>query len=327
MALDLTDNHLMGIIPEKLWCLSKLRSLHLGLNFLTGAVPPLLAHLIRSNNITTDLVVSPGGMGGSMGGSMGGTGGGSVHDTHSHIHHNNSVPFSPNPNPTGRLDFDANTPYTIHNLSNSMTDMSLMANTSADYFHTTNANTLYGTATSTNNVNIDDLNSIDRSALMDLYHATNGPKWHNKLNWGSTLPISEWKGVTVNKQGYVAKLTLPSNNLNGSIPMSIYYLESLRELDLRLNQLHGPVPETIGHMKQLTHVYLQSNRLSGAIPSTIGELSQLVLLDLRCNQLSDHVPKSFAQLKKLKYLGLKSNLLKSRPFELQQLLPWSKIVT
>jgi hypothetical protein len=171
-----------------------------------------------------------------------------------------------------------------------------------------------------------DFDSVDRSTLMELFHATNGAKWLVKSNWGSARPISEWKGVTVNKTGSIVKLALPSNNLQGSIPVSLYYLESLRELDLRLNQLCGPIPDTIGHMRQLTHVYLQSNRLSGPIPESLGELSQLQLLDLRGNQLSDHVPRSLRNLRQLRYLGLKSNLLKSRPIELQQMLPWCKLV-
>ena len=334
VALDLTDNHLIGVIPEKLWVLSKLRSLHLGLNFLTGSVPPLLANLIRGNNIATDLhnpattssVVAEGaylplsppaalsGMGGVLDSTVNGS------------HGARRLNFDgADATPMGRssLDLTMGTPHRGGNMS-----MSMAANTSASFLgEATPAgpgfnNRFLETAESHEN----DFDSIDRSALMEFFHATGGPRWLNKANWGTTRPISEWKGVTVNKAGHIVKLTLPSNNLQGSIPTTLYYLEALRELDLRLNQLCGPIPDTMGHMRQLTHVYLQSNRLSGRIPECMGELVQLQLLDLRCNQLSDHVPRSLGNLRRLKYLGLKSNLLKSRPIELQQLVPWCKLV-
>jgi ribosomal protein L13E len=328
VAIDLTDNHLIGVIPERLWVLSRLRSLHLGLNFLTGSVSPLLANLLRTNSVHTDLH--------------------NPATTASVVSQAAYLPLSPpaaisnlggvldtdiSADGGRRLDFDhADSPLHLSLGGTPMRpDLSLAGNTSMSFFggqehvrmNGAGASSAYGGSPHHEN----DFDSIDRSALMEFFHATNGAKWHNKANWGSTRPISEWKGVTVNKTGSIVKLVLPSNNLQGSIPTSIYYLESLREVDLRLNQLCGPIPDTIGHMRQLTQVYLQNNRLSGAIPETVGDLAQLQLLDLRSNQLSDTVPKSFTRLRKLKYLGLKSNLLKSRPIELQQMLPWCKIVT
>lgn len=338
VAIDLTDNHLIGVIPEKLWLLSRLRSLHLGMNFLTGSVPLLLANLLRQNNVHTDLhnpattssVVSEGAylplsppatlsnLGGVLDTDLSAEGGRRLDFDHadSSLHLSmGSTPLRPDLSLVGNTSMSINSGRGPVQMSMAGTGGSQFPGNAEGYF----------SAGSPNHEN--DFDSIGRSALMEFFHATNGAKWHNKTHWGSTRPISEWKGVTVNKAGCVVKLVLPSNNLQGSIPTSIYYLEHLRELDLRLNQVCGPIPDTIGHMRQLTHVYLQNNRLSGVIPDSVGDLSQLEMLDLRSNQLAEQVPKSFARLRRLKYLGLRSNLLKSRPIELQQMLPWCKLVT
>jgi hypothetical protein len=189
-------------------------------------------------------------------------------------------------------------------------------------------------------VGVEDLEGVQRGALLDLFHATHGSHWTTRTNWGSSLPLADWAGVTV-KDGCVVKLKLASNNLRGSLPASLYHLDHLTVLDLRLNQLCGPVPPELGHM-HLTHIYLQSNRLSCALPDTLGALTNLTVLDLRSNMLCGALPvKALVCLRKLKYLGLRSNQFKDQfkggaasgsggsggsGGELQPLLPWCKIV-
>jgi len=169
--------------------------------------------------------------------------------------------------------------------------------------------------------------SISHVALMDMYHSMNGPRWINHSNWGSDQPLGEWYGVTTSKSGAVIKLILPSNNLQGSIPNSICYLEHLCELDLRLNQLSGPIPDTLGNVTALKRLHLHHNRLSSDIPEKIGLLTRLEVLDLRGNQLSGKVPPSLSSLKNLRYLGLRSNKFSSGLLEVQRSLAWCKVVT
>ena len=38
--------------------------------------------------------------------------------------------------------------------------------------------------------------SPDRTALVALYNATDGPNWTNREYWLSDQPVSEWHGVT-----------------------------------------------------------------------------------------------------------------------------------
>ncbi|CAN0444907.1 unnamed protein product, partial [Ascophyllum nodosum] len=35
----------------------------------------------------------------------------------------------------------------------------------------------------------------ERDALVALYHATNGPSWHENRGWCTDAPLSEWYGV------------------------------------------------------------------------------------------------------------------------------------
>jgi hypothetical protein len=363
VALDLTDNHLMGRVPEKLWLLTKLRSLHLGMNFLSGPVPPLLRNLLINNRVLTDLNTAPpasgaegvelnpfapkhSGLGGATATSATSaataTANGNATGTGNNYADSTMLEGGSNTLDAGRrLNFDASvtfsSPHGKFNESGHMSHSGMMSPNMTSFSPDLNSPpTLAGGYNIFNNHTIGvpgasgegtEYDNIDRAALIELFHATNGPQWNNKQNWCSTRPLGEWRGVTVNKLGAVVKLALPSNNLQGSIPINIYYLESLKEIDLRLNQVCGPIPESLGQLRLLTCVYLQSNRLSGSIPESLGHLTHLQVLDLRCNQLTDTVPKTLSNLRQMKYLGLKSNLLKSRPIELQQMLPWCKIIT
>ena len=61
-----------------------------------------------------------------------------------------------------------------------------------------------------------------KTALLDLYNATNGDSW--KKSWDLEQPISTWHGVTLEDDNVVA-INLGFNNLRGSIPKSISNLE------------------------------------------------------------------------------------------------------
>ena len=57
----------------------------------------------------------------------------------------------------------------------------------------------------------------DRAALVALYKATDGDNWTSKTNWLSDKPLGEWHGVWTNGQGRVRSLSLPRNQLSGTI--------------------------------------------------------------------------------------------------------------
>jgi Leucine-rich repeat (LRR) protein/ribosomal protein L13E len=311
VGLQLCDNNLCGSLPEKLWMLSRLKSVQLSMNRLQGSVPALVVKRLQTNNVQADLSNNP-----------------------------SLLPISPfklsqqqgpsSPAPRNPLQRDT-----------SMTSLSApstpaAASVNMNLFGSTGRYsgavppTPAGTSLAENNSTPaipNEHEDIERAALMDLFHAASGSRWIRRTHWGTNRPIGEWFGVTQNKAGRVSRLCLASNNLHGSVPDSISYLEALRELDLRLNQLMGPVPSSLGNIKHLQKIHLQTNKLSCAIPDSLGQLAHLTVLDLRSNQLTDAVPQSLNRLTKLQYLGLRSNkLLAASTKEAIANIPWCKVV-
>ena len=57
--------------------------------------------------------------------------------------------------------------------------------------------------------------TTDRIALRQFFEATGGRSWKNSAGWGSSRPLAEWYGVTVDRAGRVTMLDLEGNNLRG----------------------------------------------------------------------------------------------------------------
>merc|ERR1712159_966800 len=70
-------------------------------------------------------------------------------------------------------------------------------------------------------------------ALMDLHKSTNGASWHRKDGWGSG-DICTWFGVECTHDppgtSQVYSVSLPKNNLEGSVPETVSKLKSLKVL-------------------------------------------------------------------------------------------------
>ena len=77
-----------------------------------------------------------------------------------------------------------------------------------------------------------------KESLVALYNSTGGPFWTNNTNWiTSTDPCAPlWFGVTCDaSKANVISLSLPSNNMTGSLPdLQLPALDSLYEAALSL---------------------------------------------------------------------------------------------
>ena len=90
-----------------------------------------------------------------------------------------------------------------------------------------------------------------RAGLMALYDSTAGEDWSDSEYWGTTADLGEWYGVETDADGNVRSLTLSGNNLTGTIPAAIGWLDEIRILDLSDNSLEGGIPpETFGHLEK-----------------------------------------------------------------------------
>jgi hypothetical protein len=155
--------------------------------------------------------------------------------------------------------------------------------------------------------------SVERSALIALYNATNGDSWINRTNWKGVNPEPDgfsqigtegtWYGITV-VSDHVTQIILLYNNLVGSIPSELGNLSGLTNLTLRRNVLSGSIPGELGNLTGLQYLYLNSNQLSGAIPGELGNLTQLKVLFLHTNYLEGPIPTSLTNLNNLLSTGL-----------------------
>ena len=153
------------------------------------------------------------------------------------------------------------------------------------------------------------LNATDCAAWVDLFDATDGPKWANC----ASLKFDPC-GCTVYDSvrcsgGRITYLNLVLNRLVGSIPASIAELEMLTLIDLSENALTGTIPAGVSGLKLLTGLSLAHNRLSGPIPVGISELPRLTWLSLYSNQLTGPIPAELAQLSRVTDLDLGNNKL------------------
>ena len=78
--------------------------------------------------------------------------------------------------------------------------------------------------------------ATERDILVEFYDATNGNSWKNKENWKSG-DICAWHGIGCNPSNMVQSISLDRNNLNGSVPASLWQLQNLQHVNLRMNLL------------------------------------------------------------------------------------------
>ncbi|XP_047262796.1 receptor kinase-like protein Xa21 isoform X1 [Capsicum annuum] len=103
-------------------------------------------------------------------------------------------------------------------------------------------------------------------------------------------------------------LYLKSNRF-ANVPLSLWSLKDLLELDLSNNTLVGSLPPDFGNLNAITSIDLSRNHLSGSIPSTVGDLQQLLYLSLAYNELQGSIPESLGNMVSLESANLSSNIL------------------
>ncbi|KAK9162014.1 hypothetical protein Syun_002916 [Stephania yunnanensis] len=110
----------------------------------------------------------------------------------------------------------------------------------------------------------------------------------------------------------IARIDLSSNKFSGPIPSSYANndLPNLTFLVLSNNQLNGTIPPSLFTLPSLQEMYLDQNKFIGilddeAFPNSIS--SPLTRLDLSYNLLEENIPKFISKFTSLVYLDLRSN--------------------
>ncbi|KAK7319557.1 hypothetical protein RJT34_04279 [Clitoria ternatea] len=255
LHVNLEGNNLYGQMSESLGTLTKLESLRLRHNFLSGAIPPSLKqcnlwYLDLSFNDFTGNVPS-------------------------FVSRSKNMAFLLRSNK-----FSGSIPTQICEFSN------LFALDLAD-------NRLSGpiphclnniTAMVTNNV-------YDSSLFIEYYYSWDLAVFL-VTSYLQDLPlfVKSQESNYWNLFSLVRIVDLSSNELSGCIPPELFGLITLQSLNLSHNRLAGKIPTGIGHMKFLESLDLSGNLLSGEIPQSISNLSFLNHLNLSHNNLHGRIP-------------------------------------
>ncbi|XP_006656496.2 leucine-rich repeat receptor-like kinase protein FLORAL ORGAN NUMBER1 [Oryza brachyantha] len=106
--------------------------------------------------------------------------------------------------------------------------------------------------------------------------------WDNNLT--GNIPAG------LGKNGRLNILDLATNHLTGSIPPDLCAGRRLEMLVLMENGLFGPIPESLGDCKTLTRVRLAKNYLTGPVPAGLFNLPQANMVELTDNLLTGELP-------------------------------------
>ena len=157
---------------------------------------------------------------------------------------------------------------------------------------------------------------LDRSALIRLYEALDGPNWLNNRNWNVTTgtsaqnkgndpcdPNKRWYGV-----GFIDPCERWLDDIVGDGPQTDYltrvrgsgqgcFAGRITSLNLRRNNLRGNFTiSEIGDLENLTYVDMSWNGLEGAIPTEIGRLNNVQVINLAHNNISGELPTELGSL-------------------------------
>lgn len=144
----------------------------------------------------------------------------------------------------------------------------------------------------------------EKDALLAIYKAyfgqtstIYGGDWEN---WLSSLPVSDWEGVTTDEMGHVVSLCLPSVDMRSPdkfYPVTVRFPPEIGDLTcLRNLQINSPIktepsgskfifPTEIGKLSSLEYIYL-ADYCDYFFPSEISGWTNLENMMIMCSQLS-----------------------------------------
>eukprot|EP01096_Ripella_sp_DP13-Kostka_P003870 TRINITY_DN1585_c0_g1_i4.p2 TRINITY_DN1585_c0_g1~~TRINITY_DN1585_c0_g1_i4.p2 ORF type:complete len:199 (-),score=105.52 TRINITY_DN1585_c0_g1_i4:48-644(-) len=146
------------------------------------------------------------------------------------------------------------------------------------------------------------------TALTDLYNSAGGPGWTKSTNWTIGDPcINKWYGVTCDQTQKILGLTLPNNNLVGSLPDTVTGIYSIKNFDLSSNKLSGTVPYALSSLRSVENLYLNNNQFTGTLTDSFNNFLNLKNINLANNQIIGTIPKTAASLNSLVKIILSGN--------------------
>jgi hypothetical protein len=149
----------------------------------------------------------------------------------------------------------------------------------------------------------------DLEVMQTFYADLDGPSWLENSNWMDGDPCKNaWHGLECT-QGKIISISLPHNNLNGTLPCMLGCVTTLQRLFLMGNRIVGAIPAKLGELTCLTHLGLYNNQLTWTIPPELANMTSLTHMQLNDNQLEGTVPAELGSMPNLRQLLLQNNKL------------------
>ena len=150
----------------------------------------------------------------------------------------------------------------------------------------------------------------ERTALMAIFNALDGPNWESHEYWGTEAPVTWWSNILCDENGHVVSLNLNDPGIKGSLPPEIGNLPYLTSLNMGGPYVDchftGSLPEEIGNLTNLKRLQMDNCPFEGRLPESLGNLSNLEWLYIaRCEKLAPGpIPSWIGNLTKLKLIQI-----------------------
>ena len=104
----------------------------------------------------------------------------------------------------------------------------------------------------------------------------------NQVSGWSGSNFCIWSGVVCTYNGFVRSISIPSQNISGSLPDDLSSLSQLTTISLQNNRLSGSIP-SFANLKLLQEIHLDSNNFSSVPHGAFSGLNRLQILSIDDN--------------------------------------------
>ncbi|KAI2495016.1 hypothetical protein MHU86_19491 [Fragilaria crotonensis] len=144
---------------------------------------------------------------------------------------------------------------------------------------------------------------LDRLVMAHVFETLGGRDWTERTKWMSSSSVCDWFGISCDGDGNIVMLSLPKNQLQGSLDSRLGLLQNLTTLQLSENDITGSIPLDVWSLPSLENLLLNSNKLSGVISMPSIDAPTLTKIDLALNMFTGSLP-SFTKFAKLQHLNV-----------------------
>lgn len=148
---------------------------------------------------------------------------------------------------------------------------------------------------------LDDFRKLQRFGLVTFFQSTSPDSpWKVSNGWSTSEHECNWYGIYCAVNDTVTTISLPSNNLAGTIPPEIALAAiggKVKRLNLAGNSIGKAIPFQLGTLTHLELLDLRSNNFTGQIPLQLGILKLLKSLNFGANELMGTMPNEVCSLR------------------------------